>query len=161
MYHHGEIYGYSLYTVSALKVFLGNYTDDPDKKTEAVITERQKISILTLEYDKDHNEVFKIYRGVVKEISTNAVRYDMGKEARMKCMQIKMDCSSEESSDIQYICLANIVEIHDIDYEYKEIDRDVYILEEHPAHWRTPNDKYSDIDLTLSGEGKLKTEDSE
>ena len=103
MYHHGEIYGYSIYTVSAIKLFLGNFTDDADKGTEAVITEKQKYSILTRTFDKDHNEVFTIYRGEVKDIATDAVRHDMGKEARMRCMIVKIDCSSKEASVLKTV----------------------------------------------------------
>lgn len=148
MYHHGEIYGYSIYTVSAIKLFLGNFTDDADKRTEAVITEKQKYSILTRTFDKDHNEVFKIYRGEVKDIATDAVRHDMGKEARMRCMIVKIDCSSKEASDVQYIPVADIVEVHEIDYEYKELVRTEYTIEEHPSKWEDINHEEAVVDFT-------------
>lgn len=155
LYHHGEVDTYSIRSLTSLKIQLSYFTDDPTKRVTAYITEEQKISLLTREFDKDHKEVFKIFRGLVKEISTNAAKYGMSSEQTKKCIIIKMDCSSEGKSDIQYVKLYNIVEVNDIDHVYEELQRQPISIEEHPIDWHSTSDK-KDATVDLSSVIEIK-----
>ncbi len=158
MYHHGEIERYIITSVTKLDIRFGSFTDNETKKVDTSITEGEKISLLELKYDKDHNEILTIHRGVVKEISTNAVRYDMSNESRMGCIIIKMDCSSEGKSDIRYIKLCDVVEVHEIDYEYEEIKRLKCVLQNHPDKWTEElhPDRTAEIDITNNHSIKIE-----
>ena len=79
IYNHGEVVRYEVRELAQLKLRLGNFTDDDLKTETTYITEGEKLSLLTREFDKDHKEVFTIVRGLVKEISTHMVRYGMSK----------------------------------------------------------------------------------
>ncbi len=133
IYNHGEVVRYEVRELAQLRLHLGNFTDD-DLKTETTrITEGDKVSLLTRGFDKEHKEVFTIIRGLVKEISTNMVRYGMSKQDQMKCIFIRMDCSKDGKSDIQAIKLCNVVEVHDINYTYEEIKtKEVEVIESDP-----------------------------
>ena len=133
IYNHGEVVRYEVRELAQLRLHLGNFTDD-DLKTETTrITEGDKVSLLTREFDKEHKEVFTIVRGLVKEISTNMVRYGMSKEDQMKCIFIRMDCSKDGKSDIQAIKLCDVVEVHDINYTYEEIKtKEIEVVESDP-----------------------------
>ena len=133
IYNHGEVVRYEVRELAQLRLHLGNFTDD-DLKTETTrITEGEKISLLTREFDKEHKEVFTIIRGLVKEISTHMVRYGMSKEDQMKCIFIRMDCSKEGKSDIREVKLCDVVEVHDINYTYEEIKtKEVEVVESDP-----------------------------
>lgn len=133
IYNHGEVVRYEVRELTQLRLHLGNFTDD-DLKTETTrITEGDKVSLLTREFDKEHKEVFTIVRGLVKEISTNMVRYGMSKQDQMKCIFIRMDCSKNGKSDIQAIKLCDVVEVHDINYTYEEIKtKEVEVVESNP-----------------------------
>lgn len=133
IYNHGEVVRYEVRELAQLRLHLGNFTDD-DLKTETTrITEGEKISLLTREFDKEHKEVFTIVRGLVKEISTHMVRYGMSKEDQMKCIFIRMDCSKEGKSDIREVKLCDVVEVHDINYTYEEIKtKEVEVVESDP-----------------------------
>lgn len=133
IYNHGEVVRYEVRELAQLRLHLGNFTDD-DLKTETTrITEGDKVSLLTREFDKEHKEVFTIVRGLVKEISTNMVRYGMSKQDQMKCIFIRMDCSKDGKSDIQAIKLCDVVEVHDINYTYEEIKtKEIEIVESDP-----------------------------
>lgn len=133
IYNHGEVVRYEVRELAQLRLHLGNFTDD-DLKTETTrITEGDKVSLLTREFDKEHKEVFTIVRGLVKEISTNMVRYGMPKQDQMKCIFIRMDCSKDGKSDIQAIKLCDVVEVHDINYTYEEIKtKEIEIVESDP-----------------------------
>lgn len=133
IYNHGEVVRYEVRELARLRLHLGNFTDD-DLKTETTrITEGEKISLLTREFDKEHKEVFTIVRGLVKEISTHMVRYGMSKEDQMKCIFIRMDCSKEGKSDIREVKLCDVVEVHDINYTYEEIKtKEVEVVESDP-----------------------------
>ena len=155
LYHHGEVDTYSVSALTSLKIHFAYFTDDENKTVTSTITEKQKLSLLTREFDKDHNEVFKIFRGLVKEISTNAIRYGMSREQQKACITIKIDCSSNEKSDIQYIKLCNVVEVNDIDHEYEEIKRIPIEIEEHPIEWKsTVLEKKADVDISSNIEIK-------
>ena len=133
IYNHGEVVRYEVRELAQLRLHLGNFTDD-DLKTETTrITEGDKVSLFTREFDKEHKEVFTIVRGLVKEISTNMVRYGMSKQDQMKCIFIRMDCSKDGKSDIQAIKLCDVVEVHDINYTYEEIKtKEIEIVESDP-----------------------------
>ena len=132
-YNHGEVVRYEVRELAQLRLHLGNFTDDDLKTETACITEGDKVSLLTREFDKEHKEVFTIVRGLVKEISTNMVRYGMSKQDQMKCIFIRMDCSKDGKSDIQAIKLCNVVEVHDINYTYEEIKtKEIEVVESDP-----------------------------
>ena len=88
IYNHGEVVRYEVRELAQLRLHLGNFTDDDLKTETTCITEGDKVSLLTREFDKEHKEVFTIVRGLVKEISTNMVRYGMSKQDQMKCIFI-------------------------------------------------------------------------
>ena len=133
IYNHGEVVRYEVRELAQLRLHLGNFTDDDLKTETTYITEGEKISLLTREFDKEHKEVFTIVRGLVKEISTHMVRYGMSKEDQMKCIFIRMDCSKEGKSDIQEVKLCDVVEVHDINYTNEEIKtKEVEVVESDP-----------------------------
>ena len=144
-YNHGEVVRYEVRELAQLKLHLGNFTDDDLKTETACITEGDKVSLLTREFDKEHKEVFTIVRGLVKEISTNMVRYGMSKQDQMKCIFIRMDCSKDGKSDIQAIKLCNVVEVHDINYTYEEIKtKEIEVVESDPE-WNIKPGLYKNI----------------
>lgn len=148
IYHHGEISKYEIRELTSIKINFNNFTDDDTKTKVANITEYDKISLLTRAFDNDHNEVFTIYRGLVKEISTVAVRYNMSKEQSMECILICMDCSTENNSDMQYIKLCSVVEVNDINHEYEEIkNSDIQVIEHDPEWISNSNEKETEIDI--------------
>ena len=133
IYNHGEVVRYEVRELAQLRLHLGNFTDDDLKTETTCITEGDKVSLLTREFDKEHKEVFTIVRGLVKEISTNMVRYGMSKQDQMKCIFIRMDCSKDGKSDIQAIKLCDVVEVHDINYAYEEIKtKEIEVVESNP-----------------------------
>lgn len=133
IYNHGEVVRYEVRELAQLRLHLGNFTDDDLKTETTCITEGDKVSLLTREFNKEHKEVFTIVRGLVKEISTNMVRYGMSKQDQMKCIFIRMDCSKDGKSDIQAIKLCDVVEVHDINYTYEEIKtKEIEVVESNP-----------------------------
>lgn len=133
IYNHGEVVCYEVRELAQLRLHLGNFTDDDLKTETTCITEGDKVSLLTREFNKEHKEVFTIVRGLVKEISTHMVRYGMSKEDQMKCIFIRMDCSKDGKSDIQAIKLCDVVEVHDINYTYEEIKtKEIEVVESNP-----------------------------
>lgn len=151
LYHHGEINKYEIRDLTSIKIHFDNFTDDTEsgnKNKIGIITEDSTVSLLVREFDNDHNEVFTIFRGLVKEISTRAVRYDMSKEQRMECVLIRIDCSTEGNSDIQDIKLAHVVEVNDIDHEYEEIKTSNIQVNEHTPEWRSDSNEHTaEIDI--------------
>ena len=150
IYNHGEVVRYEVRELAQLKLRLGNFTDDDLKTETTYITEGEKISLLTREFDKEHKEVFTIVRGLVKEISTHMVRYGMSKEDQMKCIFIRMDCSKEGKSDIREVKLCDVVEVHDINYTYEEIKtKEIEVVESDPEWNAEPglDKKTATIDL--------------
>ena len=135
IYNHGEVVRYEVRELAQLRLHLGNFTDDDLKTETTYITEGDKVSLLTREFDKEHKEVFTIIRGLVKEISTHMVRYGMSKEDQMKCIFIRMDCSKEGKSDIREVKLCDVVEVHDINYTYEEIKTKEIEVIEHDPEW--------------------------
>ena len=155
IYNHGEVVRYEVRELAQLRLHLGNFTDDNLKTETTRITEGDKVSLLTREFDKEHKEVFTIVRGLVKEISTNMVRYGMSKEDQMKCIFIRMDCSKDGKSDIQTIKLCNVVEVHDINYTYEEIKtKEVEIIESDPEWYAT--NKFGDSEATIDLKSNIK-----
>ena len=150
IYNHGEVVRYEVRELAQLKLRIGNFTDDDLKTETTYITEGEKISLLTREFDKEHKEVFTIVRGLVKEISTHMVRYGMSKEDQMKCIFIRMDCSKEGKSDIREVKLCDVVEVHDINYTYEEIKtKEIEVVESDPEWNAEPglDKKTATIDL--------------
>lgn len=155
LYDHGELDTFEVRALTSLKLKFSYFTDDDNKRVTSTISEEQKLSLLTREFDKEHKEVFKIYRGLVKEISTRAVKYGMSKSEQEKCIIIKMDCSSEGESDIQYIKLYDIVEVNDIDHIYKELEATPISIEKHGEEWISDSlSKESEVDI--SGKVEVK-----
>ena len=145
IYNHGEVVRYEVRELAQLRLHLGNFTDDDLKTETTCITEGDKVSLLTREFDKEHKEVFTIVRGLVKEISTNMVRYGMSKQDQMKCIFIRMDCSKDGKSDIQAIKLCDVVEVHDINYTYEEIKtKEIEVVESDPE-WNIKPGLYKNI----------------
>jgi len=157
IYNHGEVVRYEVRELAQLKLRLGNFTDDDLKTETTYITEGEKISLLTREFDKEHKEVFTIARGLVKEISTHMVRYGMSKEDQMKCIFIRMDCSKEGKSDVKEIKLCDVVEVHDINYTYEEIKtKEFTVIETDPAWHTEPG--FGDPDVTVDLSSNVKVE---
>lgn len=155
IYNHGEVVRYEVRELAQLKLRIGNFTDDDLKTETTYITEGDKISLLTREFDKEHKEVFTIIRGLVKEISTHMVRYGMSKEDQMKCIFIRMDCSKEGKSDIQEVKLCDVVEVHDITYTYEEIKTKEFTVIETDPEWYTTN-KFGDFEVTVDLKSNVK-----
>ena len=156
-YNHGEVVRYEVRELAQLRLHLGNFTDDDLKTETACITEGDKVSLLTREFDKEHKEVFTIVRGLVKEISTNMVRYGMSKEDQMKCIFIRMDCSKEGKSDIREVKLCDVVEVHDINYTYEEIKtKEIEVVESDPE-WNITN-KIGEFEVTVDLKSNVKVE---
>lgn len=157
IYNHGEVVRYEVRELAQLRLHLGNFTDD-DLKTETTrITEGDKVSLLTREFDKEHKEVFTIVRGLVKEISTNMVRYGMSKQDQMKCIFIRMDCSKDGKSDIRAIKLCDVVEVHDINYTYEEIKtKDIEVVESDPQWSVDPMNDNKSATIDLKSNVKLQ-----
>lgn len=149
IYHHGEVDKYEVRELTSLRVHFNNFTDDNNKTKISYITEKTEVSLLVRRFDNDHKEVFTIYRGMVKEIYTKAIRYNMSKEQRMECILICMDCSTNGKSDIQNVKLSHVVEINDINHEYEEIKNTEIKVEEHDPEWETiSNDKIVKVDIS-------------
>lgn len=151
LYHHGEISKYEIRELTSIKIHFDNFTDDTEsvsKRKIAYIVEGSTISLLVREFDNDHNEVFTIFRGLVKKIYTSAIRYNMSKEQCLECLLIRIDCSTEGNSDIQDIKLARIVEVNDIDHEYEEIKKSDIQVNEHNSEWKSDsNQNTTEIDI--------------
>lgn len=157
IYNHGEVVRYEVRELAQLRLHLGNFTDDDLKTETTCITEGDKVSLLTREFDKEHKEVFTIVRGLVKEISTNMVRYGMSKEDQMKCIFIRMDCSKEGKSDIREVKLCDVVEVHDINYTYEEIKtKEIEVVESDPE-WNITN-KIGEFEVTVDLKSNVKVE---
>lgn len=154
MYHHGYPEGFRVYSLTGLRLTLANFTNDPNKKENFLIREKDVLSIMTLEYDNDHNEILTINRGKIIDISTNGVGCNMSNDDMVKHIIIKIDCSTEGHSDIRYICAYNIVEVHEVDYEYSEIPLIAISVDIEKESWKVLNDKHQEIDLTSSVEFK-------
>lgn len=149
IYHHGEVDKYELRELTSIRIRFNNFTDGSDKTKISHITEKTEVSLLVRQFDNDHREVFTIYRGIVKEIYTRAIKYNMSKEQCMECILICMDCSTCCNSDIQNIKLSNIVEVNDVDHEYEEIKNTEIKVEEHDPEWKSdPNDKVVRVDIS-------------
>lgn len=157
IYNHGEVVRYEVRELAQLKLRLGNFTDDDLKTETTYITEGEKLSLLTREFDKDHKEVFTIVRGLVKEISTHMVRYGMSKEDQMKCIFIRMDCSKDGKSNIREVKLCDVVEVHDINYTYEEIKTKEFTVIETDPIWDT-KPGFGDPDVTVDLSSNVKVE---
>lgn len=157
IYNHGEVVRYEVRELAQLRLHLGNFTDDDLKTETTCITEGDKVSLLTREFDKEHKEVFTIVRGLVKEISTNMVRYGMSKQDQMKCIFIRMDCSKDGKSDIQAIKLCDVVEVHNINYAYEEIKTKELEVIEHDPEWYITN-KIGEFEVTVDLKSNVKVE---
>lgn len=157
IYNHGEVVRYEVRELAQLRLHLGNFTDDDLKTETTCITEGDKVSLLTREFDKEHKEVFTIVRGLVKEISTNMVRYGMSKQDQMKCIFIRMDCSKDGKSDIQAIKLCDVVEVHNITHTYEEIKTKELEVIEHDPEWYITN-KIGEFEVTVDLNSNVKVE---
>lgn len=155
IYNHGEVVRYEVRELAQLKLRLGNFTDDDLKTETTYITEGEKLSLLTREFDKEHKEVFTIIRGRVKEIATHMVRYDMSREDQMKYIFIRIDCSKEGKSDVKEIKLCDVVEVHDINYTYEEIKtKEIIVIETDPA-WHAEHG-FGDPEVTVDLKSNIK-----
>lgn len=142
IYKHGTIAKYREYSVSVMKIYF-DFGDDQGLVSKT-FAERELKSFLVRTYDKDHHEIYNIYRGKIISISTVAVR-SCSPADYPKYTTIKLDCSKDNQSIVVDLKLSDIADVNDIDYEYEEMKPTDYQIPEF-ENW-VERDKHVSVNL--------------
>lgn len=143
-----------------------NIVYEDGEHREVSISSNDLVSILCRNRDNNSNYIYSIHRGKIIEIHNHPIREISTTTSKKhtvikdnictNLIYIKMDSSSNYESEIKKIDFDTIVDIRPIDYEFEEIEKEVYqVVNKHPIVENTEDDNIGEV-FTTTGDLKKK-----